>query len=118
MCVDWLTAVLVRLSKRRIPDAARTEDGQLRVIARVATYQDLADLAYDQIRQHATGNTAVLLRQLQSLDTLLGETGHRGRREVLRRHVDHVVAASRHHVTQPADREPIERLGRQLGAVG
>lgn len=115
MCVDWLIAVLVRLSKRRIPDAARTEDGQLRVIARVPSYRDLVDLAFDQIRLHARDNTAVLLRQLQGLDTLLTETGNHGRRAVLRRHIDHILAAARHHVIQPFDLEPIERLGRRLG---
>jgi uncharacterized membrane protein len=117
-CVDWLLAIMLRVAGRRLPSDVRREDGEIRVLARGATFRGLADLAFAQIRQHAGGNSAVLLRQLESIETLLAHTADGGRREVIRGHAEQLIDAARRRIPTPADREPIERIAARLALAG
>ena len=67
MCIDHLTAILVRLSDRRVESCHRGQDGEPRLLTCGPTYADLVSEAYDQIRQNAGGNVAVLEGLLGSL---------------------------------------------------
>ena len=62
MCVDHLSALLVRLAGRRIPSRMRTEHGELRVIARRPTFEDLVALAFEPLERYAAGKPEVLQR--------------------------------------------------------
>ncbi|WP_432744848.1 DUF2254 family protein [Methylobacter sp. G7] len=70
MCVDYLTAILVRLSVRRIATRLWLDQGELRVIAKGPSFESLLAEAFDQIRQNAKANVAVLTRLLQVLRTI------------------------------------------------
>lgn len=83
MCVDYLTAILVRLASRDIPTLRRQRNGKLRLIARGPTFESLLAEAFDQIRQNAEGNVAVLTRQVEALETISGATGSEQRRQSL-----------------------------------
>jgi uncharacterized membrane protein len=60
MCIDHLSALLVRLARRRIPSRLRTDGGELRVIARGPTFESLAALAFEPLARHARGQPEVL----------------------------------------------------------
>lgn len=60
MCIDQLSALLVRLARRRIPSRLRTEAGELRVIARGPTFESLSTLAFETLAPHARGKRPVL----------------------------------------------------------
>ncbi|HUE71288.1 MAG TPA: DUF2254 domain-containing protein, partial [Pirellulaceae bacterium] len=70
MCVNYLAAILVRLASRPIATVRRLDQGELRVIARGPCFESLLAEAFDQIRQNAEGNVAVLTRQLQALEII------------------------------------------------
>jgi uncharacterized membrane protein len=74
MCVDYLTAILARLATREFPPARRYDAGGLRVISIVPTFAGLLAAAFDQIRQSAVGNVAIMSRLLGALETLAGLT--------------------------------------------
>jgi uncharacterized membrane protein len=76
MCVDYLAAILVRLASRPIATAHRLDQGELRVIARGPSFASLLAEAFDQIRQNAAGNVAVLTRLLQALEIIAGQTAN------------------------------------------
>lgn len=84
MCVDYLASILVRLAARQIPTSRRLEDGKLWVIARGPTFESLLAEAFDQIRQNAEGNVAVLTRQAEALETIAAATVSEKRRKSLR----------------------------------
>jgi uncharacterized membrane protein len=44
--------------------------------------------AFDQIRQNAEGNVAVLRRQLEALETIAGQTSNGRRRDALRQQAE------------------------------
>lgn len=75
-CVDYLGAILARIAPRSI----EVEGGQLLVVARGPTFGGLLGEAFDQIRQNAEGNVAVLTRLLEVLDVVAGRTSDAMRR--------------------------------------
>ncbi len=94
MCVDYLAAILVRLASRDIPTLRRQVEGTTRLIARGPTFGSLLSEAFDQIRQNAEGNVAVLLRQLEALETISGATDSKQRRNSLRAQADFIVSVA------------------------
>ena len=83
MCLDYLTAIFARLADRGFATTQRFDEGKLRVIARVANFESLLAEAFNQIRQNAEGNVAILTKQLQSLESIVGQTTNPLRRNAL-----------------------------------
>ncbi|MDI1230289.1 MAG: DUF2254 domain-containing protein [Methylobacter sp.] len=119
MCVDYLTAILVRLSVRRIVTSLRLDKGELRVIARGPSFESLLAEAFDQIRQNAEANVAVLTRLLQALETIAGQTTNTRRRRALSQQADLIASAARRTISTPHDMTDIDisltRLSHILG---
>ena len=70
ICVDYLTAILSVLAKRPSCPSNIFKNGKLRLIVEQQRFEDFFDLAFNQIRQNAKGNVAVILRQLNSINIL------------------------------------------------
>jgi uncharacterized membrane protein len=83
MCVDYLTAILARLTSRKIPSSYRYEKGELRVITTGPSFEDLLAESFDQIRSSAKGNVAIMLRILGAFQTIAGLTASPGHRKAL-----------------------------------
>ncbi|WP_295461026.1 DUF2254 domain-containing protein, partial [uncultured Thiodictyon sp.] len=114
MCVDYLTAILVRLAPRRIAAAPGLDEGELRVIARGPSFGGLLAEAFDQIRQNAGGNVGVLLRMLGALETIATRTTDPHRRCELQQTAEQIGETAERTVASPHDRE---RLGERLARV-
>jgi uncharacterized membrane protein len=114
MCVDYLAAIMTRLAARRIATPYRLDEGTLRVIVRGSSFESLLSEAFDQIRQNAEGNVAILLRLLAALHTLAGVTLSPSRRRVLRQKVDEIAEAAERSIASPHDRD---RLANRLMRV-
>lgn len=69
-CIDYLTAVMVCLAKRPSCPSYFFADGKLCLIIEQQGFEDFFDLSFNQIRQNASGNVAVILRQLNSVNIL------------------------------------------------
>ena len=108
MCVDYLTAILARLAHRQLETPGRGEAGELQVIVRRPTYADFVAEAFDQIRQNAEGNVAVMRRLIHSLETLSRITPGTERRRVLFLHVEAVREAIQRSVHSPRERGELE----------
>ncbi|MDX1442606.1 MAG: DUF2254 domain-containing protein [Gammaproteobacteria bacterium] len=74
-CIDRLGAMLADLARRQLPSRyLRDKNGRRRVVGNPFTYAGMVDAAFDQLRQQADGNAAVMFRILEVL-TRLGELG-------------------------------------------
>jgi uncharacterized membrane protein len=120
MCVDYLGAILARIASRGIPTSQRLDKGELRVIARGPCFESLAAEAFDQIRQNAEGNVAVLIRQLEAIEVIAGQTASSRRRQRLREHADLIAAVAVRTIPSTHDAGFVNavavRLGDGLGA--
>jgi len=112
--VDHLTAILTRLASRRIAAPYWRDQGVLRVIACGPSVERLLSEGFDQIRQNAEGNVAVLLRLLGALHTISGATLSPRRRRVLERKVDEIARVAQRSIRSPTDRD---RLANRLTAL-
>ena len=74
ICIDYLGAILARLASRQIESDRRAKGHELRVIARGPTFSTLLSDAFDQIRQNAEKNPAVLVRLLEVLTDIASRT--------------------------------------------
>lgn len=110
MCIDQLTAILVRLTGRRVDSCHRSDDGELRLLGCGPSYGELVAEAFDQIRQNASGNVAVLEALLRSLALLASCTTSMRRRRVLLEHALAVAELGQQSVTGFRDREEVESI--------
>ncbi|MDZ7622817.1 MAG: DUF2254 domain-containing protein [Candidatus Competibacteraceae bacterium] len=119
ICVDYLTAILARLATRRITTSHWMDDqGELRVMARGPSFESLLSEAFDQIRQNAGGNVAILSRMLGALQTIAGLTASSSRRWLLRQKVAEIAEAAERTIESPHDRVRFEsRLARVREAL-
>ncbi len=117
MCVNYLTAILVRLASRPIATVRRLDQGELRVIARGPSFASLLAEAFDQIRQNAAGNVAVLTHLLHSLEIIADQAANLRRRQALRQQAELIAAVAERTIPSPHDRQDVEAVMLRLSQV-
>jgi uncharacterized membrane protein len=116
MCVNWLGAVLLRVAGRRFPSQLLVNDQCIRVITNAMRIGDFIHLAFDQIRQNAAGNAAVLQRLLEVLLALAESDGARVARQPILQQVDAIEALVADSIGWLPDREPLDGLVEHIRA--
>ena len=117
MCVDYLTAILAQLASRSIASSQQFEDGQLRIITVGPTFASLVAASFDQIRESAKGNVAIMIRMLGALETIGDLTASSGRRRMLGAQVQWIAELAERTIESPQDLARIaSRLVRVLAA--
>lgn len=86
-CIDYLTAINLRLAKRRIAQPLVFENGGLRVIARGPNFERFLSESFDEIRANAAGNATVILRLIRSLTIIAAATDDPHRNVLISRHI-------------------------------
>lgn len=111
MCVDYLSAILVRLAQRPTPPSLRFDQGvhdgapaALRVVGVEQPFGPFVDTAFDQIRAFAGANAGVLLRLLSAIESVGGATDVIDRRLVLARHVHAIGEVVERTIAAPVER--------------
>ena len=118
MCVDYLTAILARIATRQIPSSYRFEEGELRVIAKGPSFESLLAESFDQIRNNAKGNVAIMSRMLGAMQTLANLTVSPRRRRVLGEQVQWIAELAERSLESAHDRARIDtRLARVREAL-
>ncbi|MEO6065957.1 MAG: DUF2254 domain-containing protein [Lysobacterales bacterium] len=108
-CVDRLGAALSRLAQREMPSPRRyEEDNQLRVVTPVTTFSDVADTAFDQIRQYAASSAAVSIRLLEMIAVVADFAKRSDDRAALRRHAEMIARGSLEGLPEKEDRRAVE----------
>ncbi len=117
MCIDHLTAILVHLADRNIESCFRGNDGEVRLVTCGPTYADLVGASFDQIRQNASANVAVLEGLLGSLELLASRTTDIERRRVFLEHAQALAELGQSSVPDRRDRQRIEDRSARLIAT-
>jgi uncharacterized membrane protein len=80
----------------------------LRVIARGPTFERLLGESFDEIRQSAEHNMAVLTRLVQTLGMIGGQVASATRRQAIRQQLEWALEAAERGIRAPHDRWPVE----------
>lgn len=108
--LDKLTANISELADNRFPSGYRFDDeGRLRLILNPLTFEGIVNASFNQVRQYATANPAVLIRLMESLFTIKTFTRDHGRLGVLRKHADMCMRAGEDAFTEPEDIKDLRR---------
>ena len=107
-CLDRLGSVLSCLATRTMPSHDRHDpQGQLRVIAPATTFSEIADAAFNQIRQHSRSSVAVTIRLLETIAMVAGFTHRPEDRTTLLRHSE-MIAREAMELPESEDRRAVE----------
>ncbi len=109
LCLEYLTAIMVRLTRRQMESPYRMDEGELRVIAFGSTFSGLLHKAFAEIRHNGEGSLTVLAQLAASLQTLADVTTQPERRRDLLAQAEALQETVRRTVRVPLERE---RLGR------
>ncbi|MEP7380657.1 MAG: DUF2254 domain-containing protein [Gemmatimonadota bacterium] len=80
-CVHYLGAILTRVANRRIDVPVARHDGEVRVLPRGPSFGNMLSLSFDQIRQSAEGNVAILKLLMRTAAMVAEETSPGERRD-------------------------------------
>ena len=108
-CLDYLSAILAHLARRRMVSPYRGEEGALRVIAPAPSFEHFVAKTFDQIRHFAEGNVTILGQLLRAIQRVAAATGSESHRQVLQQHANLVRDLADRSVVTPYDRAIIER---------
>lgn len=108
MCIDFLSAILTRLAPRRIAPDPGYVNGELLLIPKGPDFGDFLCCAFEQIREHASGNVAIYVRLLEALETLGCFTKDNLRKKDIADHVRLVSDYARCNVQFPDQLKRIE----------
>ncbi|MBU1464926.1 MAG: DUF2254 domain-containing protein [Gammaproteobacteria bacterium] len=76
-CIDKLTAAICDLTQKNFPEGITyDEKGVERVTYKTTSFETLANIAFDQIRQYSQSCLAVRLRQLEGLICIAEQASH------------------------------------------
>jgi uncharacterized membrane protein len=119
-CIDWLSAGLSRISGRTLEEGVyRDRFGRVRLIESDPSYARMVNRAFDKVRQASRGMPAVLIRLMDSLNSIMDEATSAEQRRILVRQADMVLLVAEESVTDPNDREDIrDRYRRAMGTAG
>ena len=92
-CIDRLSALLVRLSNRRIEGPYRCRDGRLRLIVEGPDYAAMVELCFAAITEHAADHVEIYERLVVVLGTIVDATGDPARRRALESRLEALVLA-------------------------
>jgi uncharacterized membrane protein len=107
--VDRLGLALAHVMRRgSAPVVWSDEEGAVRVAGPTTTFRGLVDVAFNQIRQAASGQPAILLRQLEALVALAELARHGEHRQVLSDHVGLVTTVGRRTIADRYDRDALD----------
>ena len=120
MCIDHLTAILAHLAGRQLPPTRISQDGELRVIRIVPTFESLLADSFDQVRRSAAGNVAVMARIISALDSIASLIDSPSRRQALYEQMQWIAELAERTIDSPHDLIYIKRrlkpLRESLGA--
>lgn len=103
-CVDNLTSTICQLTRVRFPSKYRyDEDQAIRLITQPLSFEGVLSAAFNQIRQYAAANPAVLIRLMESLDTIYKMANTEDQRTALERHANMVQRAGKKHLEEEND---------------
>lgn len=118
-CIDRIAAMLAELAGRQLPSRyLRDDNGRRCVVTNPFTYSGVVDVAFDQLRQQADGNAAVMFRLLEVIQRLGERDLPKPFRDALAEQLKAIGHLSRDDFRNPRDQEMYrERVAAAKSAI-
>ncbi|MBA3816726.1 MAG: DUF2254 domain-containing protein [Parachlamydiaceae bacterium] len=107
MCLNYLTAIMVRLASKKFSPCYHYEDNELRVITKDRNFENFLDESFNQIRENAKENITIILKVLESLRIIATQTIIPSRLKALDKQVRWISEMVRHNIKSLHNRKEI-----------
>ena len=113
-CIDWIGACLQGVAERPEPSPYRyDENDQLRVVAPITNFEELARSFFDPTRVYGASTPDVAAQMLDCLHDLAPHVQRENDRQCLRQHAQLIIEDAGRELKQQSDQERIARHGRR-----
>lgn len=117
-CLDWLGAALCRFCGKAFPPAYRLdEEGRLRLLFSPITFSQMADAAFNQIRDYGHSSAAVTLRLMHTLEVVSSCARTPEQRRSLLHHAARTEQGSQTGLLDAFSREQVSAYYRKLAQL-
>lgn len=107
-CLDQLGTALSHIAENEIPSGYHYDDeGQLRIISNVVTFDGLVNTAFNQIRQYGKSDVAVTIRLLEVIAIVTARTSAIDQRKTLLHQADMIRRGSETFIPEENDRQDV-----------
>lgn len=114
-CIDHLSATMCYLAEAQFPSKYRfDEEGHLRVITDILTFEGILDVAFNQIRQFSGGSPAVIIRMMEALTTLQGFTQTESHKKAVIKHAEMVLRMGQETIKEKNDIDDLAQRAEQI----
>lgn len=109
-CIDNLTSTLCYLAQAKFPSKHRFDDeGSLRIIADILDFEGVLDAAFNQIRQFSSGSTAVIIRLMEAMITILKFTSKQNHKDAVIKHAKMILAKGESDIIEKNDLDDLKK---------
>lgn len=114
-CIDHLSATMCYLAEAQFPSQYRfDEEGHLRVITDILTFEGILDVAFNQIRQFSGGSPAVIIRLMEALTTLQGFTQTESHKKAVIKHAEMVLRMGQETIKEKHDVDDLAQRAERI----
>ncbi|QIA09759.1 DUF2254 domain-containing protein [Draconibacterium halophilum] len=114
-CIDNLTATLCYLAEAKFPSKYRVdEEDNLRIIADVLNFEGVLDAAFNQIRQFSAGSTAVVIKLMEALTTILNFTKKESYKKSVIKHAEMVYRQGKETIKETNDLQDLTERANKI----
>ena len=115
VCIDNLTTSLSYLAKAQFPsNYTFNENEELKIIGDMVDFEGILDSSFNQIRQFAKGNTAVIIRLMEALITISEVTTREQDVKAVNRHANMVLNIGKTSIEEKNDIEDLLERARLI----
>jgi uncharacterized membrane protein len=108
--IDYLGSLVIEFARRDIPDPLRRDqEGNLRVVAMGPSFRSFTDLAFNQIREHTSGDVSVTVALLKAITRIGQVVQSDARRDLLAEHLNKIARNAATNIVEPLDREQVNQ---------
>lgn len=101
MCVDFLSAILMRLADRRINQDALSDNGEPKVMLKGQSFQEFLRNSFELVRENAKDNGAVYARMLRALEHVACRTSDLSRKAAIKDQIELVLEYAQRNTLHP-----------------
>lgn len=114
-CIDNLTATMCYLARANFPSRYRFDkDQKLRIIADVLDFEGVLDAAFNQIRQFSAGSTAVIIRLMEALTTILKFAETKDHKKAVIEHAKMVLRLGKQTIKEKNDLRDLTKRAKEI----
>lgn len=114
-CIDNLSATMCYLATAKFPSKYRVDkQGQLRIIANVLDFEGVLDAAFNQIRQFSAGSTAVIIRLMEALTTIINFTKRESHIKAVKKHAEMVLRLGKETIKEEYDLADLKKRANKI----